>query len=160
MLALSRKLCPLFSLVFMMSCGKKMTESENSSKPHIENQEPSATLILAIETLKTYYVPSRSGQYYLPDRLRVRSENAVGKTVSITYNVRGDDNEIWDIRCHYKGAAADSMPIEKCVDQEGIDVGNIWNGSIPTMVDHGNYIRIESTTSELKVDAIYDVNWI
>ncbi len=161
MLALTRKkLCPFFSLIFMMSCGKKMTESETKINPLVQNQEPSPTLILAIEKKLQSYIPQRSGQYLLPDRLRVRSNNALGKIVTIIYNIRADDPETYDIKCIYKGATDASMPIDKCVDQNGVDVGNITDGQAITIIDAGNTIELQSNSEDLKADAIYDVNWI
>ena len=160
MLALTRKLCPFFSLIFMMSCGKKMTESETKVNPLIQNQEPSPTLILAIEQKIQSYIPQRSGQYLLPDRLRVRSNNAIGKIVTIIYNIRADDPETYDAKCIYKGTAESAMPVEKCVDQNGVDLGNITDGQTVMIIDAGNTIELQSNSEELQADAIYDVNWI
>lgn len=160
MLALSRKLCPFFSLIFMMGCGKKMTEPESVSKPHIENQEPSPTLILAIEKRMQTFTPTRHGQYILPDQLRVRSNNALGKVVTIVYNIRADDHETYDAKCIYKGTAAAEMPVDRCVDQDGVNLGNITDGQTLMIIDAGNSIQMESNSDDLKADAIYDVNWI
>lgn len=160
MLALSRKLCPFFSLIFMMSCGKKITEPETVSKPHIENQEPSSTLILAIEKTLQTYVPKRSGQYILPSELRVRSNNALGKVATIIYNIRADDADTYDAKCIYKGTTDISMPVDRCVDQDGIDLGHITDGQTLMIIDAGNSIKLETNSEDLKADAIYDVNWI
>jgi hypothetical protein len=160
MLALSRKLCPFFSLIFIMSCGKKMTESETKSSPLVQNQEPSPTLILSIEKNIQKYLPQRPGQYLLPDRLRVRSNNAIGKIVTIIYNIRADDPETYDAKCIYKSASEASMPVDKCVDQNGADLGNITDGQTIMIIDAGNTIELQSNSEELKADAIYDVNWI
>ena len=159
MLALSRKLCPFFSLIFMMSCGKKMNEPKAETKPHIENQEPSPTLILAIETLAKIYDPARSGNFKLPDRLRVRSNNAAGKTVTITYNILPEDPAYFEFKCIYKGASEISMPVEKCVDMEGKDVGDITDGR-SNPIDHDKLIKLESSSEDLKADAIYEVDWM
>ncbi len=161
MLALSlKKLCPFFSLIFMMSCGKKMTEPESVSNPQIENQLPSPTLILAIEQRIKKFVPVRNGQYILPDQLRVRSNNAIGKVVTIIYNIRADDPETYDAKCIYKGTAQDAMPVDRCVDQDGIDLGDITDGQTQMIIPAGNSIQLESNSDDLKADAIYDVNWI
>lgn len=159
MLALSRKLCPLFSLIFMVGCGKKINEPKAVTRPLIENQEPSPTLILAIETLMKIYDPIRSGNFKLPDRLRVRSNNASGKVVIITYNILPEDPDYYEFKCIYKGESETSMPVDKCVDMEGKDVGNITDGR-ENPVDHDKLIRIESSSEELKADAIFDVNWV
>ncbi len=161
MLELTRKkLCPFFSLLFMMSCGKKMTEPESVTKPHIENQLPSPTLILAIEEKLQTYIAKRPGHYILPEQLRVRSNNALGKVVTIIYNIRADDPETYDAKCTYQGVAEDSMPVEKCVDQDGYDLGDITDGQTQLIIPAGNSIQLESNSDELQADAIYDVNWI
>ncbi len=160
MLTLSKKLCPFFSFLLMMSCGKKMTESTPKTKPNIQHQEPSPTLIIAIEQRTLNFIPERSGQYLLPDRLRVRSANATGKTVTIVYNIRADDPETYDAKCTYKGNAPETMPVEKCVDQDGVDLGNITDGSTIMLIDAGNTIKFTSSSDELKADAIFDVNWM
>lgn len=160
MLTLSKKLCPFFSFLLMMSCGKKMTETSPKTKPSVQYQEPSPTLILSIEQKIVTFTPERSGQYLLPDRLRVRSANATGKTVTVVYNIRADDPETYDAKCIYKGTAPDTMPVQKCVDQDGVDLGNITDGSTLMIIDAGNSIKFTSSSDELKADAIYDVNWM
>ncbi len=160
MLTLSKKLCPFFSFLLMMSCGKKMTESGPKSKPIFQYQEPSPTLILPIEQKVFTYIPELSGQYLFPDRLRVRSANAMGKTVTIVYNIRADDPETYDAKCVYKGTAPETMPVEKCVDQDGKDLGNITNGSTVMLIDAGNTIKFTSSSDELKADAIFSVTWM
>jgi hypothetical protein len=161
MLALTRKtICPFFSLIFMMGCGKKMTEPESVSKPHIENQVPSPTLILAIEQRLSKFVSTHNGQYILPRELRVRSNNALGKVVTIIYNIRADEPDTYDAKCIYKGIAEDTMPVDRCVDQDGIDLGDITDGQTQMIIPAGNSIELESNSDELKADAIYDVNWI
>jgi hypothetical protein len=160
MLTLSKKLCPFISFLLMMGCGKKITESGSKSKPLVQYQEPSPTLILAIEQRVVTFVPDRSGQYLLPDRLRVRSANATDKTVTIVYNIRADDPETYDAKCIYKGTAPDTMPVQKCVDQDGVDLGNITNGATIMLIDAGNTIKFTSSSEELKADAIFDVTWM
>ncbi len=161
MLALTRKFCPFFALIFMMSCGKKMTESESpSTPPLVQNQMPSSTLVLGIENKVQTYIPKFSGHYLLPDRLRIRSNNALGKIATIIYNIRADDPETYDIKCIYKGNTDTSMPVDRCVDQYGVDVGNITNGQTVMIFDAGNSIELKSNSEELKADAIYDVDWI
>lgn len=158
MLALSRKLCPLFSLIFMVSCGKKITEPEVTAKPHIENQEPSPTLIIPIESRTTEYHPARDGRFKLPDRLRVRSNNATGKVVTISYNVLPEDPDYYEFKCIYKGVSEASMPVQKCVDMEGHEVTEVTDGR-ENPLDNEKLIRIESNSDDLKADAIYEVYW-
>lgn len=159
MLALSRKLCPLFSLIFMVGCGKKITEPKAVSKPHIENQEPSPTLIIPIETKSKVYDPDHSGNFKLPDRLRVRSNNATGKVVTITYNILPEDPDYYEYKCTYKGVSDSSMPVEKCVDMEGKDVGNITDGR-ENPIDQDKLIKFDSNSEDLKADAIFEVDWV
>lgn len=160
MLKLSQKLCPFFSLIFMIGCGKKMTEpAGESGSPHVESQKPSPTLIIPIETRTKLYDPDRSGNYRLPDRLRVRSGNAAGKLVVVTYNILPEDPDYFEFKCIYKGETDTSMPVEKCVDMDGKNVGNITDGR-PNPVDHDRLIRFESNSEDLKADAIYEVDWL
>ncbi|MFL5783430.1 MAG: hypothetical protein ACJ76H_02400 [Bacteriovoracaceae bacterium] len=159
MLALSRKLCPFFSFMLLMGCGKKMTEPNTTAKPHIENQKPSPTLIIPIEEASFEYKIPQSGDFLLPDRLRVRSGNADGKVVSITYNIHPDDPETYEFKCVYKGVSADSMPVAKCVNIEGQDLGNVTDGTVQFALEADNSIKFESNSEELKADAIYDVDW-
>jgi hypothetical protein len=160
MLALTRKLCPFFSLMIMVGCGKKMTEPDSTDKPHIEPQKPSPTLILSIESLEKIYKLPLGAWFLLPDRLRVRSNNAIGKTVTITYNISPDDPENYEFKCTYKGATADSMPVEKCVDIVGSDMGDVTDGSDHMPMTINQLIKLESSSEELQADAIYSVTWL
>lgn len=159
MLALTKKLCPFLSFICFISCGKKMSEKESVSKPHIESQVPSPTLIIAIEErVKTYELPNPGG-FKFPEQLRVRSNNALGKKVTITYNIPSEDPTSFDYKCIYKGTSASSMPVERCVDMAGDDLGNITDGE-ENVLDVGKSIKFESDSDDLKADAIYDVRWI
>ncbi len=158
MLALSRKLCPFFSLIFMMSCGKKITEPKTESKPHTEYQEPSPTLIISLESRTKVYDPEQSANFVIPDRLRVRSNNATGKVVTITYNVLPEDPDYYEFKCTYRGVSESSMPVEKCVDAGGDDLGDITSGAEMLILEDKN-IKFEANTDDLKVDAIYQVRW-
>lgn len=158
MLSLTRKLCPLFSLIFMVGCGKKMTEPETVTKPHIEPQVPSPTLIIPIETRSYTMTLERSGGFKFPDRLRVRSNNAVGKVVTIVYNIPSEDPASFDYKCTYVGTGAATMPVDSCVDMEGDDLGDITDGR-ENPLDAGKSVRFESNSDEFEGDAIYDVDW-
>lgn len=158
MLSLSQKLCPLFSLIFMVGCGKKMTEPETTSKPQVLPQVPSPTLIVPIERT-SLMVLERSGGFKFPDRLRVRSNNAVGKVVTIVYNIPSEDPASYDYKCTYVGTGAATMPLDRCVDMEGYDLGDIADGR-ENPLDAGRAIKFESNSDELEADAIYDVDWI
>jgi hypothetical protein len=159
MLSLSRKLCPFFSLIFLMSCGKKITESGSTSKPHIEEQLPSPTLIIGIEERLKLFVLERSGGFVFPEELRVRSNNALGKKITITYNIPPEDPAGFDYKCTYKGVTATSMPIEKCVDIDGYDLGNMTDGR-RNPLDAGKTIKFESDSDDLQADAIFQVEWL
>lgn len=158
MLALSKKLCPLFSLIFMVGCGKKITEPTEVAKPHIENQEPSPTLIIPIESSSKTVELQRGGGFKLPDRLRVRSNNATGKVVTIAYNVLPEDPDYYEFKCIYRGVSEASMPVQKCVDMEGHEMTEVTDGR-ENPIDSDKVIKIESSSSELKADAIYEVRW-
>jgi hypothetical protein len=159
MLALSRKLCPFFSLMVMVACGKKMTEPGTVTTPHIENQSPTPTLVIEIAEHLQEYRFGQSGDILLPDRLIVNSGDATGKTISITYNISPDDPELYEFKCVYKGVSSTSMPVQKCVDIDGSDMGNVTNGSFSFPMAEGYSIKFESSSYDLKAEAIYDVNW-
>lgn len=156
MLSLTRKLCPFISFICLMSCGKKISEKDPAAKPLIESQVPSPTLIIAIEERVKTYIPKGSGRYKFPDQLRVRSRNALGKRVTITYNIPSEDPTSFEMKCFYKGTSEDQMPIQKCVDMSGDDLGDITDGE-EHAIDEA--IRFESDSDDLKADAIYDVVW-
>ena len=156
MLSLTRKLCPLFSFICLMSCGKKINEKEAVAKPHIETQVPSPTLIIAIEERTKTYIPQGQGGFKFPDQLRVRSNNALGKKVTITYNIPAEDPTSFEFKCFYKGTAQDKMPVQKCVDMDGADFGDITDGE-EHVIDKA--IKFESDSDDLKADAIYEVRW-
>lgn len=158
MLALTRKLCPFLSFLCVMSCGKKMNEQEAVSKPHIESQVPSPTLIIAIEKRTTIYELKDPGGFKFPDQLRVRSNNALGKKVTITYNIPSEDPTSFDYKCIYKGTSDHQMPVERCVYMDGSDLGNITDGR-ENPLDIGRTIKFESDSDDLKADAIYGVRW-
>ena len=159
MLALTRKLCPFISFFCLISCGKKMSEQESVTKPHIESQVPSPTLIIAIEARLKTYIPKSSGGFKFPEQLRVRSNNALGKKVTITYNIPSEDPTSFDYKCIYKGTSSSQMPVERCVDMDGGDLGDITDGR-ENILDEGRAIKFESDSDDLKADAIYDVRWL
>lgn len=156
MLSLTRKLCPLLSFFCLLSCGKKINEPETAVKPHIEPQVPSSTLIIAIEERSKIYIPEGPGGFKFPEQLRVRSNNALGKKVTITYNIPSEDPTSFEFKCFYKGTSADQMPVQKCVDMAGDDFGDITDGE-EHVIDKA--IKFESDSDDLKADAIYDVRW-
>ena len=159
MLALTKKLCPFLSFICLLSCGKKMSEKETVTKPHIEPQVPSSTLIIAIAgATKTYLLPDPGG-FKFPDQLRVRSNNALGRKVTITYNIPSEDPTSFDYKCIYKGTGASTMPVERCVDMIGDDLGDITDNE-EIILDEGRSIKFESDSTDLEADAIYDVRWV
>lgn len=158
MLALSKKLCPLFSFFCLMACGKKITEPQETVKPLVQHQVPSPTLIIAIEERQKIFEPENIGGLKLPDQLRVRSGNALGKMVVISYNVLPEDYDYFEFKCTYTGVSNTSMPLQKCVDMEGNDLGNVTNIEFP--IDSDKLIRFDSDSDDLKADAIYEVRWL
>ena len=157
---LVQKLCPLLSLAALaIGCGKKIEDASAPTIRNIENQEPSSLLILRLQGSHYTYPANRFGSYKIPSELKVNSGNTAGKLVSITYDL--DSNGAYQMKCTYRGnSAGNRILLTKCVDDLNQDYGPVDRLLDATFYVHPkNYIRLQNTTHDLDVEAIYQMTW-
>jgi hypothetical protein len=160
------KLCPLLSiLICVMSCGKKANESTSSDiSGDIQEQEPSANLILELDTTnsrtKTYKL-KRDGVFTLPDRLTIRNGHLPGRKVSIKLNLDAINHSIYTLKCEYVTSdfQPNQMDVETCYDDVGTEIGNYTTEVLP--MHKGKLIQMEliGAYSPASAFAYFNVDW-
>lgn len=163
---LTRKLCPLLSLAMAtIGCGKKLEDAETKSRRSTENQELPSTYVIQLDGGQVYhknYFLTESAQFKIPDRIRVRQGSTSGKVVEIAHDVNEYDGEDFFYKCSYKASAnPNEMILDKCVDYDGDDFGDVSNHIFTLYKNEVVQMRFAGAPSaDLIVEAIYSMNWI
>lgn len=161
---LTLKLCPLLTMALAtVGCGKKINEPKTEPARTTENQELPSTMIFELDgtqgsSAKTYTMP-QNGTFHLPEQLRVRG-NALNKSVEIIYELDPEDPDTYQFKCKYLATATTEMRLNKCYSWYGSDLGNI--SDVEFGFRKGDAIQLRFTgasASDLKVEAIYSVEW-
>jgi hypothetical protein len=163
---LTRKICPLMTLVFAtIGCGKKITQADARPGNSTENQEIPSTFVIGLdgsrETFKEVRLPE-AARFYIPDRLQVISGNTNGKVVEIAYDVDEDDDEFYRFKCAYVASINPyEMNLDKCVNDDENDLGDVSNYEFPIKKNAIIQMRFSGApASNLNVEAIYSMRWV
>ncbi len=173
MLNMTRKLCPLMTLALAFGCGKKIGDAKTTAAgTSHQGQESSSLVTIQIDSAtskRTVYPITRSGDFKgLPSKLLVRQGNATGAIVKIYYNVEDplvdEYSENYAFVCTYKSTDNYSeLPLQKCVNWNGADYGDVTNPDDTNFMLQGKYIQMELKTNHsenLIIQAKYNVEWI
>lgn len=160
-MTMNRKLCPVFSLLLsFVSCGKHATDKNEVSSPNIQNQEPSANLILELNTAvssSTLYTFNRPGLLTIPDRLKIKAGSLLGRKVSLTFNITDSDS----MKCVYQTSTAQpqEMDVVSCYDDANNDLGNATVEQLPMQKNQKITMKLEGTLTPADVFAYFSVDW-
>lgn len=158
---MTRSIIPMVSLALLVSCGKKISDPKTEEiVKSPEYQLPAATLVVSLTSKLSQFFLVKSGHFNMPEALKVKSSNGLGKVVNIYYNYYGYADD-YQFKCIYTGKSQDSLDLKKCVSKDGGDYGDLdILLETPVILDSNTTIRMETTTSDLKVDAYFGVTWI
>lgn len=161
---LTRKLCPLVTLALAtVGCGKKINEPETQPNRIIENQELPRTMIFELDgstgaVSKLFKMP-RNGSFFMPEYLRVQG-NALNETIEITYELDPEDPELYQLKCSYSAVSASELKLDKCYDWDSPNLGDVSQSAFSFREDDIIEIRFTNgRASDLKIEAIYSVDW-
>ncbi len=162
----TRKLCPLITLaIATIGCGKKINEENSSStRPVRQNVNLPSTYMIQLDGSKVsrnnYTLPAAT-TFELPDRIKVKRGNPIGKTVEIAHNISPYDGDDYDFMCTYKSTGSTSeMTLQKCVTFDG-EYRDVDYYS-PHLLDENEVIQIRFTGAsalDLVVEAFYSMDW-
>jgi len=167
LLKISKKICPLMTLLLSFSCGKKINEP-NTIESRISNQTPEEEWgVLLIElppgSIETSYRFNRNAWINLPTKLNVESGNALGKRLKIYYNLT--DQGDYEFHCLYRSSLlSNEMNFEKCeTSYNSVTVSNsddIAQWEFP--MNKNTRIKFEllnSSAPNLRISTAYTIDW-
>ncbi len=166
---LTKRLCPLMSLALAFGCGKKINDpatSDVNRTDQTQTTELPAVLTIqlqeAVSSVKTYQL-SRNAWFNLPEKLTVRAGNAVGKRVTIYYNLL--TNGDYEFLCNYKSvSSATQLNFQNCESSDQVQiVSNVTDlGKMDFPMDKGSSVKVQltnPTAAGLVIDSTYLVDW-
>ena len=165
---LKKKLCPLFSLVLLLGCGKKISEAQSDPADTVLNESQELDPRFLVELVesqsltKTHRI-TRNGNFRLPQKLFIKSPGrGIGKRVSVTFNQEIEDPSIFELKCTYRSRTqVDNLPFEKCVNSSGRDIGAIDPNEEFTLDANKNLelTLLNPSNTDLTVEAWFEVIW-
>lgn len=164
---LVKKICPFVTLLMAMGCGKQINDPEVSEVARqVQGQEPAPTLILQINesvSAVTSYTLTRNAWFHLPSKLMARNASAVGKSVTIFYNLQLTGE--YEFHCQYKSvASATELDFVNCQSPDNINiisnVNDLENMQFPMDRDTKVKLQLNNPTgTKILIDAAYLVDW-
>ena len=163
---LSKKICPFVSVTFVIiGCGKKITESDTNLSRQRQEVGSLSNFVVSLDgslsSKKIYRMP-RPARFEIPTYLKVKKGSSTNKIVEIAYNVNEFDSDDIEFKCSYIKSVNDfEMKLDKCVDYDGNDFGNISGHEFILRYDDIIEIRFTGAASpDLSVEGTYEMNWI
>lgn len=161
---LTRKLCPLMTLaIATIGCGKKISEADTQPSRQTQNQDLPSTYIVqldgSVSSKKLYQLP-QNGQFEIPDRIKVRKGSTAGKAVDLSFDANPYDTEDYQFKCTYTPLSNSEMILDRCVDYDGDDFGDV-SGQLFTLYKD-DFIQIRfagAAANDLLVEAIFSMKW-
>lgn len=165
---LTKRLCPLMSLALAFGCGKKINDPETTTgntRPGQEQELPSKLTLQIDETvspIKLYEFP-KNAWFKLPTKLFAKEGNAVGKKVTIYYNLR--PTGAYEFLCTYRSVShATELAFQKCNDMDGVEIISTPEvlASMDYPMDKGFSVKLQLTNptgTGMKIESTYLVDW-
>jgi len=156
-----RKICPLMSLAMFFGCGKKISEASSGLNSSVQPQNLPSVLVLQLkDSFKMSYKLTKGGWFDLPEKLFARTGNALGKSVSLKYNYK-EDEDSYEFKCVYKSTVNPAeLPIQQCYDEDNNELGDMSLGT--SILDPNSEIQMEligSNGQGLTIEANHSVTW-
>jgi len=152
-------------VIAFIGCGKKVTEPEAELDRQQQNQERSSIYVITLNgsegSKKSYRMPAHV-RFEIPSYLKVRNGSTLNKVVEIAYNVNETDSDDIEFKCSYISSPnVLEMKLQKCVDYDGNDFGNISGHEFTLHYDDIIEIRFTGDAApDLNVESIYRMKWI
>lgn len=161
---LTRKLCPLMTLaIATIGCGKKISDTDTQPSRQTQNQDQSSIYIVQLDgslaSKKLYQLP-QNGQFEVPDRIKVRKGSTTGKSVEISFDANPYDTADFQFKCIYTPLSSSEMILDRCVDYDEDDFGDVSGHLFSLYKDDFIQIRFAGAPSQdLLVEAVFSMNW-
>jgi hypothetical protein len=165
LLKLSKKICPLLTMLLAIGCGKQINETASSevTRPS-QNSDLPPVLSLQIneqQSPQTNYILPKNAWFKFPTALKVTSGNGIGKRVRIYYNLwpNGD----YEYLCYYSSVSnPNHLAFEKCENIYNTTViSNVGDleGIFPMEKNTTLKLVLQNPGQNLIIDSTYLVEW-